>query len=134
MRLGLGRGTESGSIIFNGLRGDGSTINAKGRAEQAQAPQTTKRTVAKHCVIPTMNLVVRTITKVSLVGPCIVLDFGKEHWMTIRFKNDQEDEEDDCVTQAEITGTALRRNEVLERVAESVIWQFVIRPIVAVFQ
>ena len=41
--------------------------------------------------------------------------------MTIRFKNDQEDDEDDCVTQAEITGTALRRNEVLERVAESVI-------------
>jgi len=108
-------------VGFNGLCGDGSTINAKGRAEQAQAPQTRKRTVAKHCVIPTTNLVVRTITKVSLVGPCVVLDFGNEHWMTIRIKNDQEDDEDDCVTQAEITGRALRRNEVLERVAETVI-------------
>jgi hypothetical protein len=59
------------------------------------------------------------MTKVSLVGPCIVLDFGNEHWMTIRIKND---EEVDCVTtKAEITGRALRRNEVLERVAETVI-------------
>lgn len=36
-------------------------------------------------------------------------DFGNEHW---------EDDEVDCV---EITGRALRRNEVLERVAETVI-------------
>src|SRR5258708_7632738 len=113
-------------IGFNGLCGEGSTINAKGRAEQAQTPQTRKRTVAKQCVIPTTNMVVRTITKVSLVGPCIVLDFGNEHWTTIiRIKNDQEYDGDkvDCVTQGEITATrrTLRRNEVLERVAETVI-------------
>ena len=50
----------------------------------------------------TSTVVVRTITKVSLVGLCIVLDFGNEHWTTIRIKNDQGYYEVDCVTQAEI--------------------------------
>lgn len=42
--------------------------------------------------------------------------------MTIRIKNDEEDEEVDCVTKGEINGRALRCNEVLERVAETVIY------------
>jgi hypothetical protein len=70
-----------------------------------------------------MNQLVRIKTTISLVGPSIILDFGKEHWMMICIKNDQEYFEVNYVKQGgiTITGRAMPRNEILERVAKTVI-------------